>query len=57
LKVIESSDERLPPLEEILDRVRLDWIAQEEEIRLQEEVNKLWNRYKIVVNNAKPEQH
>ena len=41
----------------VLDRVRLDWIAQEEEIRLQEEVNKLWNRYKIVVNNAKPEQH
>ena len=57
LKVTERTQERIPPLNEILDRVRLDWIAQEEEIRLQQEVNKLWDRYEIVVNGNESSQH
>ena len=57
LKVTERSEERIPSLREILDRVRLDWIAQEEEIRLQQEVDNLWNRYEIVVNDNESSQH
>ena len=51
LKIIEHSEANLPPLNEITDRVRLDWIAEEEEILLQQEVDKLWNQYTIVVVN------
>ena len=51
LKIIERSEERIPPMAEIADRVRLDWITQEEEIRLQQEVNKLWDRYEIIIND------
>ena len=52
LKITERTKAGLPPLEEILDRVRLDWITQEEEVRLQEEINKLWDQYTIIVDNA-----
>ena len=55
LMVIERSEARLPPLEEILDRVRLDWIAEEEEALLQEEVNKLWDYYTIIVSDGEEE--
>ena len=51
LKITERSEANLPPLNEITDRVRLDWIAEEEEILLQQEVDKLWNQYTIVVVN------
>ena len=42
---------------EIADRARLDWITQEEEIRLQQEVNKLWDRYEIIINDDGSAQH
>lgn len=51
LKIIERSEANLPPLNEITDRVRLDWIAEEEEILLQQEVDKLWDQYTIIVAN------
>ena len=57
LKITERSEARLPPLEEILDRVRLDWITQEEETRLQEEINKLWDQYTIIVDNTNAKEH
>jgi hypothetical protein len=57
LQITERTDARLSPLEEILDRVRLDWITQEEEVRLQEEINKLWEQYTIIVDNTNAEQH
>ena len=57
LKIIERSQERIPPMAEIADRVRLDWITQEEEIRLQQEVNKLWDRYEIIINDDGSAQH
>tara|TARA_B100000674_G_scaffold134437_1_gene104037 strand:+ start:565 stop:1401 length:837 start_codon:yes stop_codon:yes gene_type:complete len=57
LKIIERSEERIPPMAEIADRVRLDWITQEEEIRLQQEVNKLWDRYEIIINDDGSAEH
>lgn len=41
-----------PPLEDILERVRLDWIASEEEARLQEKIDALRQQYAIVVNQG-----
>lgn len=55
LRVVEKQDSRLPALEEIADRVRLEWIAEEEESRLQEEIDKLWNNYSIVITNSRDE--
>ena len=57
LKITERSEEKIPKMTEIVDRVRLDWIAQEEEIRLQQEVNKLWDRYEIIINDDGSAQH
>lgn len=51
LRVIESNPAGIPALEEIADLVRLEWIADEEEARLQIEVDKLWDEYTIVINN------
>ncbi|MDA1371814.1 MAG: peptidyl-prolyl cis-trans isomerase [Proteobacteria bacterium] len=52
LRVSQRNETRLPPLNEISDRVRLDWISEEEEMRLQEEVDKLWDRYTIIITEA-----
>ncbi len=49
LRVTQKAAARIPPLEEIIDRVRLDWIGAEEELRLQQEIDKLWERYSIVI--------
>jgi len=51
LKVIQRSPEHLPQLSEIADLVRLDWIATEEDIRLNAQVIALVNRYTVVVLN------
>lgn len=51
LKVLELSQERLPDLTEITDLVRLDWIAFEEDLRLDEEVQALLKQYSIVLLN------
>ncbi len=55
LRVIERSPAAIPALEEIADLVRLEWIATEEETRLQQEVDKLWNEYTIVISNNEPD--
>lgn len=55
LRVIEHTPAGIPALEEIADLVRLEWISAEEEIRLQQEVDKLWNEYTIVINNSEPD--
>lgn len=51
LKVIERSPEQLPQLDEIVDLVRLDWIAAEEDLRLDAQVEALVNAYEIVLLN------
>lgn len=55
LRVIERNPASIPELEEIADLVRLEWIAAEEEIRLQQEIDKLWNEYTIVINSEESE--
>jgi len=52
LRVIEHTPAGIPALEAIADLVRLEWIAAEEEARLQQEVDKLWNEYTIVIRNS-----
>jgi peptidyl-prolyl cis-trans isomerase C len=55
LRVIEHIPAGIPALDEIADLVRLEWISTEEESRLQQEVDKLWNEYTIVINNSEPD--
>ncbi len=50
LRVSTRTPSRLPPLSEITDLVRLDWISAEEEQRLQLEVDRLWEKYSIIIN-------
>lgn len=54
LRVHEQSPARTPALEEVADRVRLDWISEMEDSRLQQEIDKLWDQYTILIN-ATPE--
>jgi len=49
LRVIEKTESRIPALEEIADQVRLEWLGEEEESRLQDEVDKLWEQYTIII--------
>ena len=49
LKVINTQAARTPPLEEIEFRVRLDWIAQEEETRLDEAIKLLRSKYNVQI--------
>lgn len=51
LRVIQRTAARTPALPEIADRVRLEWIAEEEEVRLQQEIDRLRQRYSIVITN------
>ena len=55
LRVTQRSEARLAPLDEIIDRVRLDWITDKEEERLQEQVDRLWDNYTIIINDAAEE--
>ena len=52
LRVTKRVEARLPLLNEISDRVRLDWIAEEEEARLQLEVDQLWDQYTVVIKET-----
>ena len=52
LRVREQNPARTPELEEITDRVRLDWISEMEDSRLQQEIDKLWDQYTILINAA-----
>ena len=54
LQVTSKTESELPPLAEIRDRVRLEWIAAEEEIRLQNAVDRLWEQYTVRINNGEP---
>jgi hypothetical protein len=51
LKVIDRNPQRLPKLSEIVDLVRLDWVAAEEDYRLNAQVEALVNQYSIVLLN------
>ena len=51
LRVRERFAAELPEFGQIVDRVRLDWIATEEDRLLQVEVDRLWDDYVIVIND------
>ena len=55
LQVTSKSASRLPPLNEIRDRVRLEWIGAEEDLRLQVQINRLWDQYSVRINDAEAE--
>ena len=52
LRVTARTAAQLPALSEITDLVRLDWISSEEDQRLQQEVDLLWEKYSIIVNES-----
>ena len=49
LRIIEAEEAKTPSLDEIRNRVRLEWIDQEEESRLQQEVDRLWKKYSLKI--------
>ncbi len=51
LRITERQAATTPALEAISDRVRLDWIASEEEARLQQAVNTLFDEYTVIINS------
>ncbi|HAJ75385.1 MAG TPA: hypothetical protein DCM64_02915 [Gammaproteobacteria bacterium] len=55
LRITSRVEAHLPALEEITDLVRLDWIAEEEEARLQVQVDNLWDEYTIIITDAEQE--
>ncbi len=55
LRATQTNPAGIPALDDIADLVRLEWIAAEEEARLQQEVDRLWDQYTIVINNSKAE--
>lgn len=53
LLLVEKNPGETPPLDEIIDRVRLDWIAAAEEQRLNEEISRLSAEYQVeIVSDA-----
>ena len=55
LRATQTNPAGIPALDDIADLVRLEWIAAEEEARLQQEVDRLWDQYTIVINNSEAE--
>ena len=55
LRATQTNPAGIPALDDIADLVRLEWIAAEEEDRLQQEVDRLWDQYTIVINNSEAE--
>ena len=51
LRVTEREEAELAEFEAIIDRVRLDWIATEEDRLLRIEIDRLWEDYVIIVND------
>jgi len=51
LQIEERFPARTPALEEIVEQVRLDWITLEEEVRLEQEIDVLRDRYEIAIIN------
>ena len=49
LRIIEAEEAKTPSLDDIRNRVRLEWIDQEEESRLQQEVDRLWEKYSLKI--------
>lgn len=51
-RIIEQTTPELPPLDSVRERVRLDWVADQEAARLEQAVMGLRERYNIVIEEA-----
>ncbi len=51
-RIIEQATPELPPLDSVRERVRLDWVADQEAARLEQAVMGLRERYNIVIEEA-----
>jgi foldase protein PrsA len=51
-RIIEQTTPELPPLDSVRERVRLDWVADQETTRLDRAVGELRERYNIVIEEA-----
>ena len=49
-RIVEQTTPELPPLESVRERVRLDWVADQEAARLDQAVGGLRERYNIVID-------
>ena len=49
-RIVERATPELPPLESVRERVRLDWVADQEAARLDQAVRGLRERYNIVID-------
>ena len=56
LRIIGRQEAMTPPMEAIGERVRLDWIASEEEARLQIQIDELRQQYQIVITEGGSEK-
>ncbi len=56
LRVTSRYPEHLPALDEIRDRVRLEWITEEEEARLQDAIDALWEKYSVRIIEGSDEE-
>lgn len=48
-RIVEQTTPELPPLDSVRERVRLDWVADQEAVRLERAVRELRVRYNIVI--------
>ena len=51
-RIVERTSPELPPLDSVRERVRLDWVADQETTRLNQRVRELRERYNIVIEEA-----
>jgi PPIC-type PPIASE domain len=51
-RVTQRTESLVPPLDSVRERVRLDWIAQQEQIRLHRRVSQLRQRYTVFVTHS-----
>lgn len=56
LRIVSRQEAMTPPMEAISERVRLDWIAREEEARLQIQIDELRQQYQIVITEGGSEE-
>lgn len=52
LRILGITPAQLPPLAEIRDRVRLEWINEKEEARLNEQIAQLWEKYTVIITEG-----
>lgn len=52
LQILNIIPSRLPSLDEIRDQVRLEWIAEEEDGLLGEQISALWEKYTVIITDG-----